>query len=229
MFIMSMKGSWLMVWIASVRAAPARCAGKLQGALQMILDLRQGLTCKFLEVRVAAVLDLLLEQRGIAPLIFDLAVYIIPVERGAVIRIEGKQHRVIGAVQQRVRRCDILVLQDRIQCINDWNMTGDHQVRVTPNRGAGALRFRYPAGVHLEGSSQVGLADKIEVDSVEHRGRLEGRRSLCIGDADAGSHRDKRVDKTKACEAPCCRCSIHWRSSIHSSLYTVFAQPVLVL
>src|SRR6266487_692027 len=57
---------------ASVRgAASARCTGKLQGSLQMILDLRQSLMRELLEVRVTAVLDLLLEQRRIALLILD--------------------------------------------------------------------------------------------------------------------------------------------------------------
>src|SRR6266851_7984328 len=107
---MFLKGSWLMVWVVSVRAASAGCGGKLQGALQMILDLRQRLASKFLEVRVAAVLDLLLEQRCIALLILDLAVHIVPVKRGAAIRLERKQHRVISAVQQRIRRHDIFAL-----------------------------------------------------------------------------------------------------------------------
>src|SRR4030081_2085935 len=116
-----------MSWVAFVRAACAGGAGELQGALQVILDLRQGLAGKFLEVRVAAVLDLLLEQRCIAFLILDLAVHIVLVERGAVIGIEREQHRVISAVQQRVRRRDMLALQDLIQRIDDGNMRGDHQ------------------------------------------------------------------------------------------------------
>src|SRR5258707_705919 len=71
-----LKGSWLMMWVVSVGAAHACRASKLQGALQMVFDLRQSLACKLPEVRVAAVLDLLLEQRCIALLIFDLAFHI---------------------------------------------------------------------------------------------------------------------------------------------------------
>src|SRR6267378_6770457 len=50
-------GGYVLTMVASVRAACAGGAGKLQGALQVILDLRQGLAGEFLEVRVAAVLD----------------------------------------------------------------------------------------------------------------------------------------------------------------------------
>ena len=68
----------------------------------MILDLRQGLARELLEFRVAAVLDLLSEQRRISFLVLDLAVYLVPVEGSAAIRIEGGNHRVVGAMQQRV-------------------------------------------------------------------------------------------------------------------------------
>jgi hypothetical protein len=50
----------------------------------MILDLRQGLARELLEFRVAAVLDLLSEQRRISFLVLDLAVYIVPVEGSSV-------------------------------------------------------------------------------------------------------------------------------------------------
>ena len=50
----------------------------------MILDFRQGLARKLIEVRVGTILDFLLEQLGISLLILDLTVQIIPVERGAV-------------------------------------------------------------------------------------------------------------------------------------------------
>jgi hypothetical protein len=53
-------------------------------------------------------------------------------------------------------------------------MAGDHQVGVIANGGAPALLFRQPAGIHLEGSTQIGLADKIKVDSVERRRRSIG-------------------------------------------------------
>jgi hypothetical protein len=46
------------------------------------------------------------------------------------------------------------------------------------------------------------LASKVEIDGIEHPGRLRRRGRLCIGDADAGSHQDKRVDKAEACNAP---------------------------
>src|SRR6267142_3452297 len=88
----------------------AACSGKLFGALQMVHDLRERLTRELLEVRIGTVLDLLFEQRRVSLLILDLAVHIIPVERSATVRLERGNHRVIGAVQERVRRSDVLAL-----------------------------------------------------------------------------------------------------------------------
>jgi hypothetical protein len=61
--------------------ASAGCSGKLQGSLQMIVDLRQCLAPELLEVhRVGSILDLPSEQRRISLLIFDLTVHIVPVQ-----------------------------------------------------------------------------------------------------------------------------------------------------
>jgi hypothetical protein len=90
-------------------------------------------------------------------------------------------------------------------------MAGDHQVGVIANSGAPALLYRQPAGIHLEGSAQIGLADKIKVDSVERRGCLHRCVGLRIGDA-PGSQRQKHSGKPKAYDAPCRRCSIHWKT-----------------
>src|SRR6266850_1383192 len=87
----------------------ASCSGKLLGALQMVHDLRQGLARELLEVRIGTVLDLLFEQRRVSLLVLDLAVDIIPVEGNASVRLEGGNHRIIGAVQERVRRSDVFV------------------------------------------------------------------------------------------------------------------------
>src|SRR5882757_2198184 len=99
------------VTAASFRGeASAHCSGKLLGALQMVHDLRQGMACELLEVRIGAVLDLLFEQRGISLLILDLAVHIIPVECSTTVCLERGKHRVISAVQKRVRRSDVFLL-----------------------------------------------------------------------------------------------------------------------
>jgi hypothetical protein len=89
--------------VASVRDAVAAGLGKLQGALQMILDLRQGLTRELLELQVVAARDMRSERRRSSFLILDLAAHIVAVERGAVVRLERGNHRVISAVRQRVR------------------------------------------------------------------------------------------------------------------------------
>src|SRR5882757_4596481 len=95
------------VTAASFRGeASASCSGKLLGALQMIHDLRQGLARELLKLRIGAVLDLLFEQRRISLLILDLAVHVIPVERSMTVRLERGNHRIISAVQKRVRRSD---------------------------------------------------------------------------------------------------------------------------
>jgi hypothetical protein len=96
-------------------AASAGCTGKLQGSLQMIFDLRQCLARELLEVRVGTILDLLSEQRRISLLILDLTVHIVPVECGAMVRVERGNHRVIGAAQERIRWSDIFALQDRVE------------------------------------------------------------------------------------------------------------------
>src|SRR5258706_13733915 len=120
------------VTAASFRGeASASCSGKLLGALQMVHDLRQGLARELLEVRIGAVLNLLLEQRRISLLIVDLAVHIIPVERNATVCLERRNHLVISAMQKRVRRSDIFALQDHIERVDDRNMAGYHQMGVT--------------------------------------------------------------------------------------------------
>src|SRR5712671_208013 len=66
--------------------------GQSQCPCQMVLDLRQRLTGKFLEIGVVAVLDLILEERRVALLIIDLAVHIVAVEGYAAVGLErGKQ------------------------------------------------------------------------------------------------------------------------------------------
>jgi len=53
----------------------------------------------FLEVRVDPVLDLVLEERGVSFLIFDLPFDIVAVETDAAISLERSDHRIVGAVQ----------------------------------------------------------------------------------------------------------------------------------
>src|ERR1700730_11976128 len=93
-------------------------SGKLLGALQMVYDLRQRLARELLQLWIVSVLDLLFEQRRIALLILDLAIHIIPVERSAAVRLERENHRVVSAVQKRVRRSDVFALQDHIQRVD---------------------------------------------------------------------------------------------------------------
>jgi hypothetical protein len=59
-------------------------------------------------LRIGTVLDLLFEQRRISLLILDLAVHIIPVERSTTVRLERGNHRVVSALQKRVRRTSTL-------------------------------------------------------------------------------------------------------------------------
>jgi hypothetical protein len=80
----------------------------------MIHDLRQGLTRELLEVSIGAVLNFLFEQRSITLLILHLTVYVIPVECDAVVRSKDGDHRVIRAVQRRVRLDNIFAPQDNI-------------------------------------------------------------------------------------------------------------------
>ena len=76
----------------------------------MILDLRQSLTRELLELRIAAVLDLLSEERRISFLILDLAIHIVAVERGAVVRLNRGNSRDISVVQKlgaEPKSCDV--------------------------------------------------------------------------------------------------------------------------
>jgi hypothetical protein len=60
----------------------------------MVHDLRQRLARELLQLRIGAILDLLFEQLRISLLILDLAIHIIPVERGTTVRLERENHRV---------------------------------------------------------------------------------------------------------------------------------------
>jgi hypothetical protein len=66
--------------------APTFCQG--ERPVQMIFDLRQGLTRELLEARVGPVLDLVLEERGVSFLIFDLPIDIVAVKGGAAFGLE---------------------------------------------------------------------------------------------------------------------------------------------
>jgi hypothetical protein len=81
----------------SGRAITAFCQG--ERSVQMIFDLRQSLVREFLELRVGPVLDLILEERSVSFLIFDLPFDIVAVETDAAISFEQSDHRIIGAVQ----------------------------------------------------------------------------------------------------------------------------------
>jgi hypothetical protein len=101
-----------LIHAASVRSFPSgELSCEFQGTLQMIFDLRQGVASELPEIGVGAMLDLLLEQRRISLLIRDLAVHIIPVKRGPVLCVERSEHRVISALQERVRGRDIFTFQ----------------------------------------------------------------------------------------------------------------------
>jgi hypothetical protein len=76
--------------------------GKPKCSLQIIFNLRQRAACEFLEIWIGAVLDLVLEECSISPLMIDLAVYIVAVECGAMFGLERGNHRIVGGVQQGV-------------------------------------------------------------------------------------------------------------------------------
>ena len=124
----------------SGRAITAFCQG--ERSVQMIFDLRQSLAREFLEVRVGPVLDLVLEERGVSFLIFDLPFDIVAVETDAAISFERSDHRIIGAVQQRVRRCGhVFTLQDSVERIDDGDVAYHHQMRIVANRGRRPVLF----------------------------------------------------------------------------------------
>jgi hypothetical protein len=62
--------------------------GQFQGSLKVVFNLREGVLCKCLEVRVCAVLDLVTEKRRVAFLIVNLALHIVAVEPGAGVGLE---------------------------------------------------------------------------------------------------------------------------------------------
>ena len=83
--------------------------GQFQGPLQMVFDLRQGAPREFLEIGVGAVLDLVLEERGISLLVVDLALHIVLVKRRAPFGLERRDDRVKGATQKRIgRRSEVI-------------------------------------------------------------------------------------------------------------------------
>jgi hypothetical protein len=80
--------------------------------------LGRGVLCKFLEVRVGAVLDLVSEKCGVAFLIVELALHIVAVECRGSVGLERSNQHVVGTLQQRVGGCrNPLALQDCIERI----------------------------------------------------------------------------------------------------------------
>lgn len=80
---------WRSIGARLLRGASCRAAlGQFQGQLQVVFDLGEGALSKRLEVRVGAILDLILEKRSVAFLIVDLALHIVTVERGASVGLE---------------------------------------------------------------------------------------------------------------------------------------------
>jgi hypothetical protein len=60
-------------------------------------------------------------------------------------------------------------------------------VHASANRGSGALCFRDPGGIYLEGSSQAGFAEKLKSTSLSIAAAAIDA-VVGIGDANAGSH-----------------------------------------
>src|SRR5271157_446761 len=178
----------------------------------MVFDYRKGAAREFFEVRVGTVLDLILEQRGISFLIIDLPLHIVTIERRALVRVERRNHRVIGAFQQRVGRCrDVLLLQDVVEGIDYRNVRHHHQVGIVAYVGLGGLILSNSAGIDFEREAQIGLSDEIVVYRAQdgHRLRDPSRWTGGLRPGDTGSNWQKREDKGYAYSP------IHIRKELH--------------
>src|SRR5262249_1398965 len=85
------------------------------------------------------------------------------------------------------RRSDALMLQDRVQRIDHRDVTHHHQMGVVAQVAGQPLAFSKPAGIELEGGTEIGLGDESVIDSAQQR----RRRGLRAGISNSGGKRQK--------------------------------------
>src|SRR6476646_2746609 len=77
---------------------------QFQRALQMVLDLWQGLLRERLQIGIGTVYDLVFVEGGVGVLVVHLSAHVVRIERLTLLMLQGRDHCCVSGFQERRRR-----------------------------------------------------------------------------------------------------------------------------